>query len=678
MICRILKDFVYDKLLDNVPMVELRLDTMQNLSFKRLDKWLKNAKCLTIATCRYNEVKKLFKTNKATHNYVIENLLMAVVNGAKMVDIEHDMPIDIQLRVIAEARNRNVAVIRSYHGNECPTIEKLQSIYEQLVAGGADFVKIAVAGHEEHDKETINQLYAKVSHPERLIAFLTGKKYQSTRYTAVKRGAPWIYACSENEKGKNELGIPSVKQVEKHIYKRELTYPVNELFAYSSKSAVQRQIIIAGLGNRQSIIKMVGYISNDIQAAVDAVKQIGCNVAVFNNEGSKPHTVEFHVHPPKIFRPISTIDVGESGFVCRMMMAIIPAINQGKPCIFRGSGTLLNRSLNNEAAILSQLGIECKNVNDTVIPNTDCTLHVPFELSGQLKAGTYTIDKATSSQLVSGLLIAFTLLHKESTLTVLNTTSNAYIDMTLRLLRPTAFIANGSPLPASQTAINRNSLTNIRSFVIHSGLHPVDLWQTTDVDVSGMLNFIIMATICCKVDFVNHWLNSIVNHPDYPFLKCYSWFNLHYRSTPPISVRQGLCLPFDFDISECPDSAMAISLYALMCNGKSTIKGMHRLGNKESNRFKAIVETIKQLGGTKCIKVLDNDTIEINGMTYERRLLTNHLLKGGDFKSYNDHRIVMMVKIAETFADKMCRLDTTTPVMKSYPSFNNDYNKIKY
>ena len=210
-----------------------------------------------------------------------------------------------------------------------------------------------------------------------------------------------------------------------------MLYPINELFAYSSKSAVQRQIIIAGLGKQPSIVKMVGYISNDIQAAVDAVKQLGCNVAVFNNEGSKPHTVEFHIHPPKIFKPISTIDVGESGFVCRMMMAIIPAINQGKPCTFRGSGTLLNRTLNNEATILSQLGIECKNIIDWNIPNTENTIHVPFELSGQLKAGTYTIDKATSSQLVSGLLIAFTLCHKESTLTILNTISNAYIDMTL-------------------------------------------------------------------------------------------------------------------------------------------------------------------------------------------------------------------------------------------------------
>ena len=234
-------------------------------------------------------------------------------------------------------------------------------------------------------------------------------------------------------------------------------------------------------------------------------------------------------------------------------------------------------------------------------------------------------------------------------------------------------------MPVSSTAINPYSLTNVRTFCIHAGLRPVDLWQTTDVDVSGMLNFIIMATICGKVDFINHCLDSIVSHPDYAFLKHYPWFNLHYyRYTAPISIRQGLCLPFYFDISECPDSAMAISLYALMCNGKSTIKGMHRLGNKESNRFKAIVETIKQLGGTKCIKVLDNDTIEINGMTYERRLLTNRLLNGGDFKSYNDHRIVMMVKIAETFADKPCRLDTTAPVMKSYPSFNNDYNKIKY
>lgn len=205
MICQILKGFVDDKLLDNVPMVELRLDTIQNLSFEKLDKWLKNAKCLTIATCRYNEVKKLLKTDKATYSYVMEKLLMAVVNGAKMVDIEHDMPIGIQLRVIVEARNHNVAVIRSYHGDECPTIGKLQSIYEQLVAGGADFVKIAVAGHEEHDKETINQLYAKVSHPEQLIAFLTGKKYQSTRYTAIKRGAPWIYACSENKKERMRL-----------------------------------------------------------------------------------------------------------------------------------------------------------------------------------------------------------------------------------------------------------------------------------------------------------------------------------------------------------------------------------------------------------------------------------------------------------------------------------------
>lgn len=679
MICRIVKHSFEKELEAKYPMLEIRLDTMVGTQIERLEDFIKNCTVPIIATCRYQDAKVALHKMHANlkqddvDNRIVNLMGTAIYAGTMFVDLEHDMPGHLAFQLIKMARKNKVKVIRSYHGDQTPSIDALVGIHDELVSMGADIVKIAVKGTCEQDRMTVKQLYRRIAHPERLIAFCTGKKQQSSRYTSVKMGAPWIYACAEREKG-NELGVPTFEQCEKHIYKKQLTHIVNELYAYSSKSIIQREVIMAALCDKPSIINMIGFMSNDISDAIEAAKQLGARVVAMDSENTKPHRIQIIVHPDVKRKPISEFHCGESGFVTRMMMAIIPVINNGSHCMFYGTGTLTKRNFWNDAQILAQFGVSVKSWNHEEEQPGRLTL--PFSVTGRLKAGiNIELKNVESSQILSGLTIAEMLMNKKTTITAYNVESLPYLDMTVRLLSQNHRIylermsgTDGNTTLSKAIRLEINSLrTSLNA--------PKDMWPVdSGADWSGMLNFILLTMCCCKTD-INVLTDSYpFNHPDLKFLEQYPWF--HIKQGPEgMHVRQMPCIAFDFDIADCPDSAMAISLFALLCNGKSHITGVNRLVNKESNRLEAIIRTILQLGG-KC-KLKYPNTLEIEGMSYEARLLTGKMLHGGEFKSFNDHRIVMMLKCASMFTDRAIIIDSTKPVLKSYPSFINDFDKIR-
>jgi 3-phosphoshikimate 1-carboxyvinyltransferase len=177
-----------------------------------------------------------------------------------------------------------------------------------------------------------------------------------------------------------------------------------------------------------------------------------------------------------------------------------------------------------------------------------------------------------------------------------------------------------------------------------------------------------------------------------------------------ITVQRAPLKAFAVDASNCPDLFPIISVLAAFCQGTSRIAGVGRLANKESDRAKAIVEMLTQMGVNAYV---EGDELMVEGYSLAQRLLAHKasscdpagislsatasvascdpaattavscnqvslpgLLKGGEYTSHHDHRMVMALKVASLGADSPIVIDDETCVEKSFPDFLEMFRRL--
>ena len=133
-----------------------------------------------------------------------------------------------------------------------------------------------------------------------------------------------------------------------------------------------------------------------------------------------------------------------------------------------------------------------------------------------------------------------------------------------------------------------------------------------------------------------------------------------------VSVKRAPLQAFSYNLNNAPDLIPLASLLAAFCPGESIIYGAQRLRNKESDRAQAILETLSKMGVQANVI---GDEIRIQGMGLSQRFASGNLLKGGKYSSFHDHRMVMLLSIAQMGADSPIEIDDTACVSKSFPNF---------
>lgn len=112
------------------------------------------------------------------------------------------------------------------------------------------------------------------------------------------------------------------------------------------------------------------------------------------------------------------------------------------------------------------------------------------------------------------------------------------------------------------------------------------------------------------------------------------------------------------------DEIPIIALLATQAEGETVIKDAEELRVKETDRIKAVVDVLSTLGANIEERA---DGMIIRGKT---------TLKGGNIKSYHDHRIAMMGVIASLITKEEVMIDDLSSINISYPNFFTDLNKI--
>jgi 3-phosphoshikimate 1-carboxyvinyltransferase len=122
----------------------------------------------------------------------------------------------------------------------------------------------------------------------------------------------------------------------------------------------------------------------------------------------------------------------------------------------------------------------------------------------------------------------------------------------------------------------------------------------------------------------------------------------------------------DVDLNAMPDTAQTLAVVALFARGPTTIRGLHTLRVKETDRLAALRNELTKLGAD--VEIEGDDAITIQPPE-------NGKLKAARIDTYDDHRMAMSFAVAGTRSSGVTINDIEC-VNKTYPEFFADLNKL--
>ena len=688
--------------LDMCEMAEIRLDRC-HLTDKQIDE-LFSADVPLVATCRICEVAQNEPSLQAQElsaqsreikamQIAEKRLIRAIEAGARYVDVELEAQKQMSKRVRQAAHENGAIFIRSYHDFEgTDSTEALKAIVEKCVYHGADMVKIVTTAHSQADVDKVLALYdwCRTNQDERiaaladggLVAFCMGEAGRQSRKDCLRYGAPYTYAALTEEDAAAP-GQWATADMMKEIY-GDFSFvgasDVPSLPMPSSKSFAQRAIIAAALADGVSHLK--GYTPcGDNEAALQVARNLGAEVKVDGNvvtvkgisakAGSLSQLLGADGKPVEDKDGHPALHVGESGLLTRMMIPVMTQICPGK-VTFTGEKTLLDRPLTGAKEILETFEVEVTSQNEDAV-------RVPLTVKGPLKTGRNEISGKHGSQLISGLLMALPFAEKNTTLVVHEPKSIPYIFITLEVLKKFG-LKIGNEMLGGRDFLESDgdwSLCTEMVFKVKGGQG----YKAADIDLEGdwsaAANFLVAGAVFGRLEVQGLDTTSLQADLSIMDILMDAGASLSQfdGDKGDISVQRAPLKAFSIDASNCPDLFPIVSVLAAFCQGTSRIAGVGRLANKESDRAKAIVEMLSQMGVKT---VVEGDEMVIEGYSLAQRLSGGPgLLKGGDYTSHHDHRMVMALKVAALGADSPICIDDETCVAKSFPQFNELFEKIK-
>ena len=690
MICTTIQNKNYEQILsalEQCEMAEIRLDRC-SLTAKETDE-LFTSDIPLVATCRINEIastepslQDLPQQSREIKAMQIaeKRLVRAIEAGARYVDVEIEAQKQMSKRVRQAAHENGTIFIRSYHDFEgTDSLEALKAIVEKCVYHGADMVKIVTMAQSEADIDKILALYQwcreeKASGNERigalsdggLIAFCMGEEGRSSRQDCLRFGAPYTYAAlSEDEAA--APGQWATAPMRRAVYGDFPFIDSEPLSMPVSKSFAQRAIIAAALADGTSHLR--GYTPcGDNEAALQVARNLGAEVNVNGNEVTiKGISAQLGgLNLPELH-------VGESGLLTRMLIPVMAQLSPD-PVSFTGEKTLLGRPLTGAKEIMDAFEAD---VIPSEVEESPSIVRVPLTVKGPLKAGRAEISGKHGSQLISGLLMALPFAEKNSSLIVHEPKSIPYMFITLEVLKKFGIKIGNDMLggPDFLASDGDWSLCTEMVFKVKGG----QKYKAADIDLEGdwsaAANFLVAGAIFGKAELQGLDTTSLQADLSIMDILMDAGASLSQLDGDRgnITVQRAPLKAFRVDASNCPDLFPIISVLAAFCQGTSRLAGVGRLANKESDRAKAILEMLTQMGVRAFV---EGDEMVIEGHSLAQRLMNNCLLKGGLYTSHHDHRMVMALKVASLGADGPISIDDEQCVAKSFPQFHEIFDKL--
>ena len=567
-------------------------------------------------------------------------LLKAIEAGAKYVDLEVEAPPMMGRKIRQACQEYGTMLIRSFHDFEgTPPEATLLSLLEKGRRFGGEVVKIVTTATCKADADRVLALYREAE-PGTLVAFCMGPEGRESRLEALKQGAPFTYACLTAEEA-TAPGQWTAAEMDEAVYGNFRFIGTDETLEMpASKSFAQRAIIAAALA--QGTSHLTGYSPcGDNESALAAARKLGARVTVNGSELEITGIGAF-----ENCLSISEMPVGESGFLTRMIIPVLSVIADG-PVRVTGEKTLLGRPLAGAHDIMASFGVRLIPEISPLAPlgrndkenarKGDC--FIPLTVKGPLVPGRADVSGKGGSQLISGLLAALPLAGNRSTVYVHDPRSIPYMFITVDVLRKFG-IEIGSEMEGGDDFLQTQDWTLCTGLTFkmrgQQHYHAADF--RIEGDWSGAANFLVAGAIFGDVEVEGldtQSLQADISIMDILMDAGASMSQLEgdTPTTGPIHVARAPLCAFETDLNNCPDLFPIVAVLAAFCPGESRIRGVERLRHGK-------------------------------------------LLKGGSYTSHADHRMVMALKVAALGADGPVDIDDTACVAKSFPGFNDLFDKL--
>jgi 3-phosphoshikimate 1-carboxyvinyltransferase len=415
-----------------------------------------------------------------------------------------------------------------------------------------------------------------------------------------------------------------------------------EISVPGDKSISHRAVLFSALADGTTVI--TGFLpGEDCVCTMRALQAMGCVIEADSKTRLVVHGVEGKLQPP-----LEPLDCGNSGTAMRLMAGVLA----GQPFASKliGDASLSGRPMKRIVDPLRQMGAKISGLGEKHT--------APLEIQGGPLTGIeYTLPVA-SAQLKSCLLLAG--LFAQGTTSITEKTTSR--DHTERLLAhfhappvidfvpegKTIRVRGGSRLHARDLSVPGDFSSAAFWIAAAAALPGADL-MVTNLGLNGTRTGLLSVLLRMGA----HLHESISDSACEPF----GTVRVYGRKLRGTKIAGA-------EIANVIDELPIIAVIAAIADGDTEIRDAHELRVKETDRIAAMATNLRAFGVTV--------TEHKDGMTVHG----GSPLTGAKVGSFGDHRIAMASAILGLFAKGETTITETACIATSYPTFQEDLNKI--
>ena len=407
-----------------------------------------------------------------------------------------------------------------------------------------------------------------------------------------------------------------------------------------SKSISNRVLLLAAMAEGQTILRNP-LTSDDTRVMVQALADLGVEMEVSADSVRVKGTAG--IFPNKT----ADLFLGNAGTAVRSLVSVL--CFSGGEYVVRGVERMHERPIEDLLIALRSIGSEIECLEQEGF--------LPLKIGS---ANAYSLDDPikirgeTSSQFLSGLLMALPLLRRRVQLRVIgDLVSKPYVALTLKLMREfgvnvtqknwSNFEIDGDQCYKSPQVFTVEGDASSASYFFAAGFldgGPVTVDNIFPGSQQGDIGFLtILEDLGAQVTFTD-------------------------SSVTVARPMGGLVPAFDLDLNHIPDAAMTLAVVALFANGTCRLRNIENWRVKETDRLAAMATELRKFGA-----------IVVEGQSDLTISPPERISDDVSVDTYEDHRIAMCFSLV-SLSGATVKINDPECVNKTFPNYFREFEGL--